>query len=138
MKIKALLALSLIFFSFQLSAQESAATAVQKQLDAYNAHNIEDFLSAYSDSVKIYNHPKQLTMSGKEQMRAAFSGMFTQLKDLHCTLLNRMVLGNTVIDQEYVIFDKNDPPKQVFAMYKVAKGKIYEVYFIEPEIDNDK
>lgn len=137
MKIRALLTLGLILFSFQVSAQQVAATPVQKQLDAYNTRNIEAFLEAYSDSVKVYNHPKQLRMSGKEQMRTAFSGMFNRLEDLHCTLLNRMVLGNTVIDHEYVIFDKKDPPMEVFVMYKVAKGKIYEVYFIEPEMDKN-
>jgi len=138
MKTSTLLTLGLLIISFQLKAQQAAAIPVQKQLDAYNARNIDAFLAVYSDSIKIYNHPKQLTMSGKEQMRAAFSGMFERRKDLHCTLLNRMVLGNTVIDQEYVIFDKNDPPSQVFAMYKVANGKIYEVYFIEPEIDKEE
>lgn len=137
MKTRILMALGLFFICIQINAQSKnpAAIPVQKQLDAYNNRNIEAFLEAYSDSVKIYNHPNELTMSGKKQMRAIFSDMFKNTKDLHCTLMNRMVLGNTVIDQEYVIFNKNQPATQVFAMYKVANGKIQEVYFISPELD---
>jgi len=126
---------TLSFLSLGLLAQKDELPAVlaQKQLDAYNNRDLEKFLVNYSDSVKIYNHPKELIVSGKAQLRTNFTGMFANMPDLHCTLMNRMVLGNTVIDQEYVIFRKNQPPTEVFAMYVVARGKIQEVYFIEPE-----
>lgn len=110
-----------------------AAKLVQQQLDAYNQRDIEAFLKPYSDSVKIYNHPNQLIMSGKDKMRANYEGMFANTPDLHCTLMNRMVLGNVVIDQESVIFQKDAAPLEVMAMYKIENGKIAEVYFIRPE-----
>lgn len=136
MKYRLTLVFIVALLSTQLIAQDSkkAAIPVQKQLDAYNNRDIDKFLAPYSDSVKIYNHPKELLMSGKAQMRARFSGMFANTPDLHCTLINRIVLGNTVIDQEYVIFNKNNPPSEVLAMYVIAEGKIQEVYFIRPEI----
>lgn len=135
MKFRLFSVLFLAFLSIQSVAQESKKTAipVQKQLDAYNNRDIDKFLVPYSDSVKIYNHPKELIMSGKAQMRARFSGMFANTPDLHCTLINRMVLGNTVIDQEYVIFNKNNPPSEVLAMYVIENDKIQEVYFIRPK-----
>ena len=136
MKTRIILGLVLSLFVFHATAQDQkAAIPVQKQLDAYNSRNIEAFLEPYSDSVKIYNHPDKLIMSGKTQMRSRYTGMFKQLTDLHCTLVNRMVLGSVVIDQEYVIFDKSRPASEVIAMYKIAHGKIQEVYFIEPEKD---
>ena len=132
---KKLLTPILFFLALGLQAQTGADAArlAQQQLDAYNARDIDAFLEPYSDSVKIYNHPNQLSFSGKEAMRTRYAGMFANTPDLHCTLMNRMVLGNVVIDQENVIFNKNNPPAQVIAMYKMAHGKIQEVYFIRPD-----
>ncbi len=133
---KKLFTLVMLFTSLSgLMAQtgDAAARLAQQQLDAYNNRNIEAFLAPYSDTVKIYNHPNQLQFQGKDQMRARYSGMFQNTVDLHCTLVNRMVLGNVVIDQESVIFDKTREPVRVMAMYKMAGGKIVEVYFIRPD-----
>lgn len=132
---KTLTLLILGFACTSLMAQtgDAAARLAQQQLDGYNNRDIDAFLAPYSDTVKIYNHPNQLQFQGKDQMRAQYSGMFQNATDLHCTLVNRMVLGNVVIDQESVIFDKNRPPVKVMAMYKMAGGKIVEVYFISPD-----
>lgn len=132
---KKLLILSLTCLAIGLQAQTGADAAklAQQQLDAYNARDIDAFLEPYSDSVKIYNHPNQLSFTGKQNMRARYAGMFANTPDLHCTLMNRMVLGNVVIDQESVVFNKSNPPAQVIAMYKMANGKIQEVYFIRPD-----
>jgi hypothetical protein len=112
---------------------DDAARLAQQQLDAYNNRDIDAFLAPYSDSVKIYNHPNDLQFTGKAQMRRRYAGMFQNTPDLHCTLINRMVLGNVVIDQESVIISKDREPIRVIAMYKIAAGKIAEVYFIRPE-----
>lgn len=117
----------------QAQTGSDAARLAQLQLDAYNSRDIEAFLKPYSDSIKIYNHPKQLSMSGKDNMRKTFTQMFANTPDLHCTLMNRMVMGNIVMDHESVIFDKNQPATQVIAMYKMAGGKIVEVYFMRPD-----
>lgn len=112
---------------------DDAARLAQQQLDGYNNRDIDAFLVPYSDTVKVYNHPDQLQFTGKEQMRARYGGMFQNNPGLHGTLVDRMVLGNIVIDQESVIFNKNRPPVKVIAMYKMAGGKIAEVYFISPD-----
>lgn len=41
-----------------------------------------------------------------------------------------MVLGNTVIDEERVLLRKDQPLLEAIAIYKIASGKIQEVYFI--------
>ena len=132
---RVLLSLALCLLPYFALAQtgNEAAMLAQKQLDAYNAKNLEAFLSVYSEDVKVYNHPDQLILQGKAKMRARYKDRFDNSPDLHCTLTNRMVLGNVVIDQEYVIRDKSQPAIEVIAMYKIADGKIAEVYFIRPD-----
>lgn len=56
--------------------------------------------------------------------------MFTNLPDLHCTIKSRVVVGNTVIGEEQVLFRKGQPEFHAVAIYKIANGKIQEVYFI--------
>ena len=131
--------LLLLFFSTSLLGQEKDnAVPVQKQLDAYNNRDIDKFLAAYNDDVKVFNHPKDIILEGKEAMRERYTRRFESSPDLHCTLLNRMVLGDVVIDQEYVIQVKGGPMIQVIAMYKVKNGLIQEVYFIRPELDSNE
>ncbi|MEO0552693.1 MAG: nuclear transport factor 2 family protein [Bacteroidota bacterium] len=106
----------------------------QTQLNAYNNRDLEAFLEPYSDTVKVYNFPNDFRYQGKETMRKNYGGMFERLTDLNCELVNRMVSGNTVIDHERVLFEKGRPKTEVFALYKIAHGKIQEVYFIRPGV----
>jgi imidazolonepropionase-like amidohydrolase len=103
---------------------------VQRQLNAYNGHDIDAFLEPYSDSVEIYMFPEKLIGKGKEGMRADYGGFFKQAPQLHCKLVNRMVQGNTVIDQEYVTGVPGVTAIEAIAIYKIENDKIAKVYFI--------
>ena len=111
-------------------ALPSAEELVQQQLDAYNARDIDAFLKPYADDVELYNFPNQPISVGKERMRVSYGKLFKTSPDLHCELVDRMVMGNTVIDQERVTFRKGEPPLNAMAIYKIKDGKIAQVYFI--------
>jgi hypothetical protein len=112
-------------------AQTTPTDLAQAQLDAYNQRDLEAFLLPYADSVAVYTFPNQLQYRGKAQMRQVYGEMFQNLPDLHCSLVNRMVVGNTVIDQESVVFRKGEKPLHAIAVYKIKDGKIAEVYFLQ-------
>jgi imidazolonepropionase-like amidohydrolase len=102
----------------------------QQQLNAYNARNIDAFLEPYSDSVAIYSFNGLLLMKGKDQMRKGYEGMFQKITNLHCQLVNRIVQGNVVIDQESVTGFGPQPLKAI-AIYTIEKRKIQQVHFIQ-------
>lgn len=102
----------------------------QQQLNAYNARDIEAFLEPYSDSVELYSFPDKLMSKGKDEMRKGYEEMFQQVKELHCEVTKRIVQGNTVIDHETVSGFGPKPVKAI-AIYKIEKGKIAKVYFIQ-------
>ncbi|MGF7217918.1 imidazolonepropionase-like amidohydrolase [Spirosoma lacussanchae] len=110
---------------------DSPADLAQRQLNAYNARNIDAFLEPYADDVELYDLPDKLIGKGKEAMRKQYSGMFERVTLLHCELVNRMVVGNTVIDHERVTFAADKPPVQAVAIYKIENGKIRKVYFTQ-------
>lgn len=108
----------------------SSVELADLQLKGYNERNIDLFLQAYSDSVKVFTFPDKLLYKGKDTMRQSYAGMFANLPDLHCTIKSRMVIGNTVIDEENVLLRKDQPLLHAIAIYKIEHGKIQEVYFI--------
>jgi imidazolonepropionase-like amidohydrolase len=103
---------------------------VQQQLNAYNARDIDAFLVPYSDSVAIYNFNGKLLTKGKDQLRKQYNGFFNKSADLHCQILNRMVQGNTVIDQENVTITGRKPFGGI-AVYIIEHNKISTIHFIE-------
>jgi len=107
----------------------SAEDLVQMQLNAYNLGDIESFLEPYSDTVKVYNFPDALIYQGKDRMRSGYAGFFESTPDLHCQLINRVVLGNTVVDHELVTGLNGNQEIKAVAIYKIRDGKIQEVYF---------
>ncbi|MEM7375132.1 MAG: amidohydrolase family protein [Bacteroidota bacterium] len=113
--------------------QDTPESLVQQQLNGYNARDIEAFLAPYAEDVEIYNFPDHPSGKGKANIRPRYEGMFAQLPELHCELVNRIVLGNTVIDQEKVTGFPNGRILEAIAIYKIRNNKIAQVYFIQKE-----
>lgn len=101
---------------------------VQQQVNAYNARDLQAFMQVYSDSVELYNFPDKLIAKGKAEMQKGYVNMFKTTPDLHCEIVKRIVLNNTIIDHER-ISGFGDKKKDAIAIYKVENGKIAKVYF---------
>lgn len=106
-----------------------AEEVVQQQLDAYNARDIDGFLETYTDNVQLFNFPAKQQSQGQEEMRKGYSGYFESTPDLHCEIKNRIVIGNKVIDEEYITANGNS--FSAVAVYEVENGKISKVTFIQ-------
>lgn len=121
------LALGLCITAFTQTPEELA----NEQLEAYNNRDIEAFLVPYSDSVKVYNDQRVLLFQGKETMREQYEGLFDRTPNLNCNLLNRIAIGDTVIEHEEVTF--GDRTIYAIVMYRIALNKIQEVHFLGRE-----
>ena len=105
-----------------------AEELVQGQLDAYNAHNLEQFCQYFSEDIKIYDgHSNELLFEGMLAFRERYRKTFSNPK-LHCTLVNRMIQENIVIDQESVVGFGAELVKAI-AIYTIKDGLIQEVRF---------
>ncbi len=110
--------------------QRSAADLAQIQLNAYNAHDIESFLQAYSNDVEVYSFPDSLRFRGKEQLRQVYSDFFEKTPELHCKLVSRMVKGNFAIDSELVTGIPERDNLTAIAVYEIKNGLIKKVWFL--------
>ncbi len=116
---------------FKATRASSPAAVVQRQLDAYNAKDIDAFMACWAADARYYQHPDTLLASGHAEIRARHIARF-QEPNLHGALVKRMVVGNTVIDQELVTRTFPEGPGQieVIAMYDVQSGVIASARFV--------
>lgn len=106
------------------------AAFAQRQLDAYNARDLDRFIAEYTDDVRVWrlNEPEPFLV-GKAALAAHYAKNRFSLPRLHAELVNRMVFGNKVIDQERVT-GVGDAPLEVAAIYEVTPGGIARVWFV--------
>ena len=106
------------------------AAFAQRQLDAYNARDLERFLAEYTDDVAIFRlSESQPFLVGKAAVSEHYRTNRFNLPALHAELVNRIVFGNKVIDQERVTGVQAEP-MQVAAIYEVTPAGIYKVWFV--------
>ena len=126
--------LLLLFFMIAITVQaqtndkETAEDVVNRQLDAYNARDIDKFVDTYSEDIEIYDLNGKMTMKGHTQLRERYAALFKNTPDLDCHIENRIKINNKIIDKENVIM--NGRKVEAVAIYEVIDGKIKKVTFV--------
>ena len=110
---------------------EGAVTTIQRQLDAYNAKDLEGLLAIYAEDAQMFEYPATLAAAGRAELRQRFAGRF-QEPDLHAQLLNRIIMGNIVVDHELVTrtFVEGTGTIELTMIYEVQNGKIQRAWMI--------
>lgn len=108
---------------------EPAEGPVQRQLDAYNARDLERFVAEYSENVRVFRPPSpEPVIVGKPALREHYARHRFGLPQLHARLLNRIISGDTVVDHEEVS-GVQDGVLAAVAVYRVRDGLIEAVWF---------
>jgi hypothetical protein len=102
---------------------------VQRQLEAYNAHDLERFVAEYSEDVQVFVPPAtEPLLSGRQAFAEHYRRHRFTLPDLHAEVLQRIVSGNTVVDHERVT-GLGDGPVEAIAVYRISDELISAVWF---------
>jgi hypothetical protein len=103
---------------------------VQKQLEAYNARDIDAFMQWWADDCHYYEFPSRLLASGAAEIRERHIARFKE-QNLHGTLVKRIAVANVVVDEETVTRTFPDGPGEVdvVAIYEVENGRIAKAWF---------
>jgi len=108
----------------------SLEAIAQGQLDAYNAQALDEYCGYFTDDVIVADLGGAVTSEGIAAYRERYAGAFAKFPKNRADLLNRIVLGNAVIDHERV--DRGDgstPAFEVAAIYTFRGDKIARVDF---------
>lgn len=113
---------------------DDSASIVQRQLDAYNARDVDALLATYTEDAQMFEHPSKLLASGSAALRERFLLRF-QEPNLHANLLSRTVMGNIVVDHEDVsrTFPEGQGRIRLLMIYEVQVGRIAKAWIIPGE-----
>jgi hypothetical protein len=110
----------------------AAVDVVQRQVDTYNARDLDRFVATYSETIAIFRMPStEPIISGKIELAKFYATQRFTLPVLRAEIVNRMALGNKVIDHDRV-WGVRDAPLEIAAVYEVAGELIERVWFFAP------
>jgi len=102
---------------------------VQRQLEAYNARDLERFVAEYTEDVEVFRPPAaEPVLAGKPAFAAHYAAHRFNLPALHARVVQRIVSGDIVVDHEEVNGIGPEPVNAV-AVYKVVGDRIRAVWF---------
>ncbi|WP_205289367.1 nuclear transport factor 2 family protein [Lysobacter sp. TY2-98] len=105
---------------------------VQRQLDAYNAHDLDAFMATYRDDAKVWRMPASApTLDGADAIRTYYRDQRFNIPTLHADLVARTASGHKVVDHERVT-GLGDAPVEALAVYEVVDGRIATVWLFKP------
>jgi hypothetical protein len=120
-----------IFQCTSAHAQESTPLeVVQKQLDMYNAQDIDGFSSVFAEDAQIFMNIGDTVpaMRGRAEIHDRYGKMFRENPQNKSTLKGRLVQGNFVFDHEWIT--GRDSEFQIVAIYEVRNGLIVRAWFV--------
>jgi hypothetical protein len=109
----------------------SAADIVTRQVDAYNAGDLEAFLACYAASVVIRSGEGAVLNDGIEAMRATYRDWFGSLPGLRVEVVSRLEQGAWVVDEEHVTAEGLD--LRALVAYRVRDDLIDHVVIMTDE-----
>jgi hypothetical protein len=103
---------------------------VRKQLEAYNAKDIEAFMSFWAEDAQFFAFPSELLAQGADQIRERHVARFKE-PNLFGQLISRVSVGNLVVDREVVTrtFPEGPGRVDVIAIYEVDGETISKAWF---------
>lgn len=109
----------------------SPQAVVQRQLDAYNARDIETLLATYAPDAEQYALHGAMLAKGHDAMRQRFAERFRE-PDLHARLLSRTLIGDVVADHEVITrnFPEGLGTLEMLCLYEVRDGLIRKATFV--------
>ena len=108
----------------------SPARAVEKQIETFNAHDLEGFLALFAEDLEVAEIPAgAMTPTGKARLRELYAERFKANPDLHASAEAQLVSGDFVIQKERI---KGRAGKkealETVVIYQVKAGKIFRMW----------
>ncbi len=109
-------------------AEPSPDKIVQKQVESFNARDLDAFANCYTNNVLVTNYPSDTITVGRQQMKAGYKSFYEKTPNVEVKVSNRITIGATVIDHEVVTIDGRQNLQ--VAIYEVD-GLIKSMRFIQ-------
>jgi len=104
---------------------------IQQQVEAYNQRDIDAFVACHHPQVELYTFSEtQPFATGREKVREIYGDVFEHSPNLHTEVMQRIIIGNRVIDYETVRGRKGIEEMLFVAIYEVEDDMIRKAHFM--------
>ena len=107
----------------------SNVALIQRQLDAYNAQDLDAYVACYAPDVVVAGLNGAVTEKGRDALRARYAKAFATFPENKAHLKNRIEVGGTVIDHEHVVRKPGGEQFEIIAIYTIKDGLIARAAF---------
>ena len=108
--------------------------AVQRQLEATNAHDLQAFLACFAEDAEVHDLPGGVRSAGRAGLAQAYGTLFKAHPDLHVRATDQILSGGYVIRRERVTgYADRRAAREGVVVYQVKEGLIRRVWVLEPE-----
>jgi len=101
----------------------------QKQLDAYNAQDLDTYVSFFTEDCIVSGLNGTPTETSRDAIKARYAKAFAQFPQNKAILKSRIAVGSTVIDHEKVVRAPGGEEFEIIAIYSFRDGLIARVDF---------
>ena len=81
-------------------SEDLVVQLAKRQLDAYNAADLDAFCACYHAEVTVLDAGGVVTVTGIDAFRARYAGLFRDFTDVHAEVDARLALGTHVVERE--------------------------------------
>lgn len=107
-----------------------AENAVERQVRAYNAHDLDEFVECYAETVVLEDANGDVLMNGRDEMRERYGRLFDAFPGLRADVVSRMCVGSYIVDEEHVT-GRPEGDLHAIAVYRLdGAGLIDRVRFL--------
>jgi uncharacterized protein (TIGR02246 family) len=101
----------------------------QKQLDAYNAQDLETYVSCFAEDCVISGLNGAATETSRDAIKTRYAKAFAAFPRNKAYLKGRVATGNIVVDHELVVRSPSGEQFEIIAIYTFRDGLIARVDF---------
>jgi hypothetical protein len=107
----------------------SPAGTVARQIERFNAHDLEGFLALFAEDLEVAEVPAGTAApSGKARLRELYAARFKANPDLHASAEAQLVSGDFVIQKEKIQGRAGKGDLVAVTIYQVKAGQIFRLW----------
>jgi len=105
---------------------------VGRQIERFNAHDLEGFMALFSEDLEVGEVPAGPTAPfGKARLRELYAERFKANPELHASAEAQLVSGAFVVQKERIKGRAGKPPLEAVVIYQVKAGKIVRMWSLK-------
>ena len=115
-----------------MTAQDSQSPVqlVQSQLEALNRHDLIAFTSVVAEDISVTDEGGSVLLAGKAMFTDWYAEHFAEHPSLKADLLDRMALGDWVIDEVMVTGYSDNRQHHLISIIRIQSGRIESIRLI--------